>query len=534
MPITTRRRSNEFLTSGVEGYNAGTMGEEVGSGSYYRWEEDGKPVAVSLRLSVVERLGLAIREGGDTTHRRAEIGGFLLGTVKRLQGQTTVFVEDFEPVACEHAFGESYFLSGDDQRNFAERVRRHKAKGGNAIVGFFRSNTRKEFSLTVEDLGLMERHFSRPSMVLMLVHATAEGALRAGFSIWEQRAIRTTKPYGEFPFEAGALRAASYRVDEQTSTGVRNGAILSSLSIARLRAMPVLRIRVRVTPSRLLMHLRGRLGVKWLAATVFATAVLAGALYRGSRPPEVTVTVIPVERNANRPFASAVHRGPEAVVAGAAVAAVTPMDDVPPKPTVPLPEPAVSAPAKPVESRKQKTASAAPFHIAPAMDTGVPALPPAPEVAMGLPSSPALPPDATAGLPPLAPSIPPFVSFAVEPLPNGHKGLLSRLSGQKNVRGGMSYVPPHLVQQHSIDVPAALRGRMRNGTVPIAVKLYVGREGKVEYAELLSDGTGPNRELASLAVFASRKFRFSPAQEGKQAVPAEVLVRFRFGAAADR
>ena len=59
--------------------------------------------------------------------------------------------------------------------------------------------------------------------------------------------------------------------------------------------------------------------------------------------------------------------------------------------------------------------------------------------------------------------------------------------------------------------------------------ISVDRAGKVEFAELLSNGSGPNRDVASLAVFASRHWEFSPAHLGNDSVPAEVVLRFRFG-----
>jgi TonB family protein len=63
----------------------------------------------------------------------------------------------------------------------------------------------------------------------------------------------------------------------------------------------------------------------------------------------------------------------------------------------------------------------------------------------------------------------------------------------------------------------------------VRVKVYVDRSGKVEYAELLSDGTGSNRELASLAVFAARRWQFAPANRAGKPVEAQAVLRFRFG-----
>src|SRR5215472_633392 len=205
------------------------MGYEVDSDSYYRWEAPGKPVAVSLSLEVVERLGPALRQGGQASHRRAEIGGLLLGTVRRSGGLTVVEVNGFETIECEHAFGASYFLSGDEQRKLAERLHRRTSSGGATIVGFFRSNTRKEFALTIEDIDLMARHFPKPSMVLLLVHAAADGALRGGFSIWEQHAIRTMTPYVEFPFETSALLAGSHTICKRPREGAAGDGLITAL-----------------------------------------------------------------------------------------------------------------------------------------------------------------------------------------------------------------------------------------------------------------------------------------------------------------
>ena len=552
------------------------MGDEVASASsYYRWEVSGKAVAVSLSLEVVERLDLAVRQVGESLSlRRSEIGGLLFGTVKRTQGRTVVEVNAFELVECEHASGASYFLSGEDQRRLATRLRRRKPVGGTSIVGFFRSNTRKEFVLVVEDVDLMATYFSKPEMILLLVHVPREGAPMGGFFIWEQRAIRTIRPYLEFPFDAGVLTAGRHEICWRASAGaaekrrapvVRRGS-QSGLRWASLRgaATALLRWPERLTTtfhlvaaqvqvhtgsmqvvrprrifSRLWPLLRGRFKVEWFVATAaLAIAIFGGVLHRGSRLADASPGIIRMQPNGSA------DRVQDAVRPGTAAAAATavpfePLREMARTPTLPARSPADSreARSKTVRQRAQAASRAAVIRITPevAKVASVPPLPAPPNVSVGLPESrePLL--NERGILPPVLPDVPdPFVTFVVEPLPHDRRASVSRFLLHGSVQKGITFVSPRLIQQCSPEVSPELRRRIQSNTVPITVKLYLGRSGTVEYAELLSDGTGANRDLATLAVFASRKFQFSPAQKGGEAVPAEVLVRFRFGALGNR
>lgn len=170
------------------------------------WEVPGKPVSVYLSVRLVDRLALALEDCVQPHQTRAsEIGGLLLGSIRRELGQKIVQVEEFEPLPCEHAFGPSYLLSATDRETIEERLRWHKSKRGYSVVGLWRSNTRKDFAATVEDTDLMAAYFSNPSQVLLLIHAPGTEPVRAGFVIWEGRVIRSLKPYVEFTFRSAAL-----------------------------------------------------------------------------------------------------------------------------------------------------------------------------------------------------------------------------------------------------------------------------------------------------------------------------------------
>ncbi len=95
-------------------------------------------------------------------------------------------------------------------------------------------------------------------------------------------------------------------------------------------------------------------------------------------------------------------------------------------------------------------------------------------------------------------------------------------------RQNSGFTPPKPVREPLPVVPPEVR-RAVTHAVPVEVKVYVNPAGKVEYAELLSEQTQANSELATLAVYAARKWEFAPAREGDRTVPSEVLVKFRFG-----
>jgi hypothetical protein len=516
--------------------------------SYYQWQVPGKAVAVSLSLEAVERLGLAVRDsGGSPVFRRPEIGGFLLGTVKRTRGGTTVQVDDFEPVECEHAFGPSYFLSGADQQRLRAQRRRRKPAGV-SMVGFFRSNTRREFALAIEDVDLMATYFAKPSMVMLLVHSASAGALKGGFFLWEQRAIRTMTPYLAFPFAVSALTDGDYEirggrsesVAEATHAAVGRKASPAGIQCVALRDGSTRPARTRVVLSQLWPLTRGRFRLEWFVATAaLALAVLGGALHRGTGAADASA-ILRTQSNSSVP--AALHKDDHlrnAAVAQTALPVERPRDvDNLPIPLLPaqIPPASPKAPSeaqKPTAQAASRNAGIHPSEVAKAEP--VPTLPAAPDVLVELPESPEPLVNEIKTLPSALPDVPdPFVTFAVEPLANDRRGLAGRFLSRRNVHQKTEFVPPRLIRQRAPDIPQELRRQIQDKTVPITVKLYLGRAGTVDYAELLSDGTGANRDLATLAVFASRKFQFAPAQEGGEAVPAEVLVRFRFGALAKR
>jgi TonB family protein len=90
-----------------------------------------------------------------------------------------------------------------------------------------------------------------------------------------------------------------------------------------------------------------------------------------------------------------------------------------------------------------------------------------------------------------------------------------------------TFVPPSPTHEVRPELNAENRRSLRRA-VPVDVKVYVAESGKVRYAELLSDGTGERRELASAAIYAARRWDFVPARLGDENVPGEVILHFKF------
>jgi hypothetical protein len=121
----------------------------------------------------------------------------------------------------------------------------------------------------------------------------------------------------------------------------------------------------------------------------------------------------------------------------------------------------------------------------------------------------------------------PFVNVAVQPVAESGSGRRAVKIPFIGKRKPADFVPPKPLRGPTPQVPALLLAGLST-PIPIDVKLYIDPTGKVDYAELLSEGTGRNRDLASVAVFSSRRWEFVPARLGDRNVPAEVILHFWF------
>jgi TonB family protein len=88
------------------------------------------------------------------------------------------------------------------------------------------------------------------------------------------------------------------------------------------------------------------------------------------------------------------------------------------------------------------------------------------------------------------------------------------------------FVPPTPLHEATPHLSARERAAVTD-PVLVNVRVYVTKEGKVEFAEVQS-GARHRTELANAAIYAARHWDFTPAHIGEERVPGEVILHFRF------
>jgi hypothetical protein len=203
----------------------------------WEWESADCPITVVLSYDVVDRLGYDVMRGfGLVPRRGAEVGGILLGKIES-GPRTRILIEDYVPVACLYERGPSYLLSEAEADKFAELVIRWRSESGRSLlaVGYYRSNTREQFSLGPEDLHLLEKWFPAPSAICLLIRPYATKVSEAAFFLREAHDFTEGAAPPMIPFRrkelgggsparrprAAALAAESAAMDIQTPPVVR-------------------------------------------------------------------------------------------------------------------------------------------------------------------------------------------------------------------------------------------------------------------------------------------------------------------------
>lgn len=196
---------------------AEAMGSPSPVTASYRWEAPGKPISIQLSLDLIDRLEREVIDAFKAvTKRGSEIGGVLLGRIAQ-GAKRTVFVENFEPVICDYSRGPLYLLSDADKERLREIQQRLNASPL-SIVGFFRSNTRRDLAVDDEDLGLFQEFFSDSSNVFLLVKPFAMKPSAGGFHFWEEGRIQP-ESYLQFPFRRSDLMKTSPEAIVQPAAG---------------------------------------------------------------------------------------------------------------------------------------------------------------------------------------------------------------------------------------------------------------------------------------------------------------------------
>lgn len=171
----------------------------------YAWEVPQKPVSVRIPFPVIDRLeNEAVESFRSLSSKGSEVGGVLFGSV--FPGQSlSVLVEDYELIECDYSRGPLYRLGDVDSGRFDRVIQQHGSSGALAVVGFFRSHTRKGLSLDVDDLTFFDSRFREAHHIALLIRPFATKASSGGIFIREGGKVNGEASYLEFPFRSSLL-----------------------------------------------------------------------------------------------------------------------------------------------------------------------------------------------------------------------------------------------------------------------------------------------------------------------------------------
>ncbi len=167
---------------------------------YHVQELPGSGLIIQLKLELVDRVLAEVMAGfGAVPRRGAEVGGMLIGRLE-VGSRTTVWIEDFEAIPCQHKRGPSYLLSEPDLTLFRSTVEDCAARDGKIRpVGFYRSHTRDGCSIGEDDRRLCAKLFPPPNGIVLIVRPFAAKVSVGGFIGYEAELL-TDWPADTFPF----------------------------------------------------------------------------------------------------------------------------------------------------------------------------------------------------------------------------------------------------------------------------------------------------------------------------------------------
>ena len=528
-----------------------------------------------MPLELISRLGLDAMEAYKSVpHRGLEVGGLLLG---RVSGDG-IHVRDFHAVECEHRSGPSFRLSETDMQGFQEAIRRHSD-----TIGLYRTSTRSDIHyLQQDDLNLFRRHFTTPDSIYLLIQPAGS---KAEIFLPENESL---VPVHEFPFRAGDLAPEALEPEAVELSAVApvavaaaavparprhrrrlpkwwiaTGAVLLGMAVGAasfkvlhpaprvVRTAPpaVVRLTPPVDPAHVGLNVQREgpsVRLYWDRNAPAIRDASKGVLYINDGSHKSQLNLDPSELRTGlisywpdskdvtfrlQTFATGYSTDDSIRFVGAASVPERVPHAIDRRNILAAIPEAGSAPPTPQRSTQGTAARAA--------DTRPAAAPPAPRpspfTALPKPAVAAPVPAATAtSAPPPGPAATaikttePQIAVSVEPVGQsrfgraiGHIPLLRRLKKQQQ-----AYVPPVPVRQVRPLLGSQDR-RLLDRPIPVDVRVFVGDTGKVQYVELMRNGASePN--FATLAVYAARRWEFTPARMGDEKVSSEVIVHFRF------
>ena len=144
------------------------------------WQAEGLP-RVEYSLGVMEELRVYADEGFQKIpHGGIEVGAILLGE----RDGETIRIQEWRPMACDHARGPGFVLSPADRDALAELLAdsaKSPELNGLSVVGWFHTHTRSKIFLSLEDRNIHETYFTEAWQVALVMRPQKDQLPAAGF-----------------------------------------------------------------------------------------------------------------------------------------------------------------------------------------------------------------------------------------------------------------------------------------------------------------------------------------------------------------
>ena len=554
----------------------------------FRWTFPGCPLTIDLDLAMVDPLAREVEFRDEILG--PEIAGLLLGRTN--PSGRLVEVVSYAPIAPADRADGRFVLAGAALEKLAQELEARKLSPQLAVVGFYRTSLAPALHLNADDLKLMRSHFADPQQVFLIIKPRKGLSATAGFFFWDGKKIFSDFSFIEFPLNASELTTADHFWATHSTTALPghngnpvhepNGAVpereldgdeesaqlgpeevrsqVNSLLERMTPQMPPLpdtpRVKASPPPPRRLRwaFLAGVFGVLMLVAGAFVDRLFLGALFPAF-PPAQTSPDIPVAPDLglkveqSDQFLKVSWRQNEPAILQSTGGSITITDgDAAPKTIL-------------FDGEQMRTSAVAYFpqsaNVRMTFEVARPGARPLSQsllAVMGRPVSGAdggdafrlqnaaakpLPastqrPVKTAeqqdkAAPPAAKITPPAEAVRVN-------ATASVVQEPKSPDAAKDFVRPRALHNVKPGLSESARALV-TGPVTIELRLMIDDTGRVTGVQPISR-SGPDgapdsalEALSNAAVANAAAWRFSPSKSGREAVPGETMLRFRFSPA---
>jgi TonB family protein len=136
---------------------------------YFHWYPEGAPFSIHMQLDAIDGIARDVIEGVKILPRHGlEVGGLLLGRIDAGE-RPAVWIERFQRIECQHRFGPHFILDDQDRAEMETAAARILENRDVAIVGLYRTHIRPDVQLEPPDLDLIDRYFSDPTDLVLLI-----------------------------------------------------------------------------------------------------------------------------------------------------------------------------------------------------------------------------------------------------------------------------------------------------------------------------------------------------------------------------